>query len=58
MSSMQRRSMTGYGAAIAETEDYRISVEIKAVNQRFLEIAPHMPRAFGAWEQDLREGSR
>ena len=58
MSSMQRRSMTGYGAAIAETEDYRISVEIKAVNQRFLEIAPHMPRAFGAWEQDLREEIR
>jgi len=28
---------------------------MKAVNQRFLEIAPHMPRAFGAWEGDLRE---
>ena len=53
--SAPRRSMTGYGAGTAETPDYRVTVEIKAVNQRFLEIAPHMPRAFGAWENDLRE---
>lgn len=53
--SALRRSMTGYGAGTAETADYRVTVEIKAVNQRFLEIAPHMPRAFGAWENDLRE---
>ena len=53
--STQRRSMTGYGAGTAETADYRVVVEMKAVNQRFLEIAPHMPRALGAWEGDLRE---
>ena len=53
--STQRRSMTGYGAGTAETADYHVVVEMKAVNQRFLEIAPHMPRAFGAWEGDLRE---
>lgn len=53
--STQRRSMTGYGAGTAETTDYRVVVEMKAVNQRFLEIALHMPRAFGAWEGDLRE---
>ena len=50
-----RRSMTGYGAGTAETADYRVTVEIKAVNQRFLEIMPHMPRAFSAWENDLRD---
>lgn len=53
--STLRRSMTGYGAGTAETTDYRVVVEMKAVNQRFLEIALHMPRAFGAWEGDLRE---
>ena len=53
--STQRRSMTGYGAGTAETADYRVVVEMKAVNQRFLEITPHMPRAFGPWEGDLRE---
>ena len=56
--SAPRRSMTGYGAGTAETPDYRVTVEIKAVNQRFLEIAPHIPRAFGAWENDLREAIR
>ena len=53
--STQRRSMTGYGAGTAETADYRVVVEMKAVNQRFLEITPHMPRAFGTWEGDLRD---
>lgn len=53
--STPRRSMTGYGAGMVENADYRVTVEIKAVNQRFLEIAPHMPRALGAWENDLRE---
>ena len=53
--STQRRSMTGYGAGTADTADYRVVVEMKAVNQRFLEITPHMPRAFGAWEGDLRD---
>jgi len=50
-----RRSMTGYGAGTAETTEFCVTVEIKAVNQRFLEISPHMPRAFGAWENDLRD---
>jgi hypothetical protein len=58
MNETRRRSMTGYGAATAETAEYRMTVEIKAVNQRFLEIAPRMPRAFGAWESDLREAIR
>ena len=53
--STLRRSMTGYGAGTAETTEFCVTVEIKAVNQRFLEISPHMPRAFGAWENDLRE---
>ena len=53
--NVQRRSMTGYGAATVETLDHRMTVEIKAVNQRFLELTPHMPRAFGVWESALRE---
>ena len=53
--STLRRSITGYGAGTAETTEFCVTVEIKAVNQRFLEISPHMPRAFGAWENDLRD---
>ena len=56
--SMLRRSMTGYGAGTAETPEYRVAVEIKAVNQRFLEIAPHMPRAFSAATNGAVSGQR
>ena len=36
------KSMTGFGAAVAETEAYKVSVELKAVNQRFLELNFHL----------------
>ena len=39
------KSMTGFGAGIAETEDYRAAIEVKAVNQRYLDLdirAPHV----------------
>ena len=39
------KSMTGFGAGLAETDDYRVSVEVKAVNQRYLDLdirAPHV----------------
>ena len=29
------KSMTGFGAATVENDDYKVTVELKAVNQRF-----------------------
>ena len=49
------KSMTGFGAAVCETEAYKVSVEVKAVNQRFLEINFHMGRQLGQWEDALRK---
>ena len=49
------KSMTGFGAAIVENDDYKVTVELKAVNQRFLELNFHMPRQFGQWEESLRQ---
>lgn len=49
------KSMTGFGAAALETDDYKVSVEIKAVNQRFLEINFHIGRQLNAWEDALRK---
>ncbi len=43
------RSMTGFGAGFSETEDYRVAIEVKAVNQRYLDVdirAPHVLDAF------------
>ncbi len=37
------KSMTGFGAGLAETEDFRAAIEVKAVNQRYLDIDVHMP---------------
>ena len=32
------RSMTGYGDAVSETPDFVLSIDVKAVNNRFLKI--------------------
>ena len=53
------KSMTGFGAGKAEDEAYRVSVEVKAVNQRFLDVefrVPHGLDAFlDAMQQKIRE---
>lgn len=38
------KSMTGFGRGIAQGERYKMTVEIKSVNNRYLEVALHAPR--------------
>ena len=47
------RSMTGFGSAVVENEEYKVSVEVKAVNQRFLELSFHMGRALSPLAERL-----
>ncbi|MBO6304610.1 MAG: YicC family protein [Selenomonadaceae bacterium] len=47
------RSMTGFGAADAEDENFRVTVEIRAVNQRFLDLTFRMPRGFFHYEEEM-----
>jgi len=49
------RSMTGYGAGAAEARGCRVSVEIRGVNQRFLDVRVNAPREYGPWESLVRE---
>jgi uncharacterized protein (TIGR00255 family) len=49
------RSMTGYGAGRAGTAAVRVSVEIRSVNQRFLDVKLSLPREYAAWERELRQ---
>lgn len=49
------KSMTGYGEGAAESADWKIRVEVKTVNQRFLDIAFHTPRLLNAEEAAMRE---
>ena len=48
------RSMTGFGRYELEAHDRRISVEIKAVNHRYLDLSIKMPRSFNAFESKIR----
>ncbi len=48
------RSMTGYGCARAETGEREITVEIRAVNQRYFEAAVRLPRAYLSLEDRIR----
>ena len=48
------RSMTGFGRCESATEEYRISVEMKAVNHRYLDLGIKMPKKFNLFEASIR----
>lgn len=48
------RSMTGFGQAAWEGGGTRLSVEVRGVNHRFLDVRVSLPRDAQAWEPDLR----
>jgi len=48
------RSMTGFGQASWEGGGTRLSVEVRGVNHRFLDVRLSLPRDAQAWEPDLR----
>jgi uncharacterized protein (TIGR00255 family) len=49
------RSMTGFGRAEDVTDYYRILVELKSVNHRYLDLTIKMPRRFNCFEARLRQ---
>ena len=48
------KSMTGFGRAEEITDNYKLSVEIKSVNHRYLDLNIKMPRRFFPFEADIR----
>ncbi len=48
------KSMTGYGSGAASFSGGRVSVELRTVNHRFLEIKMPLPREFLPWESEFR----
>lgn len=46
--------MTGYGFASAEDDQRQITVEIKCLNSRYLDLNLRLPRVFSDREMDLR----
>ena len=47
-------SMTGFGRAEKASEDWKITVEMKSVNNRYLDINPRLPRRFASFDAELR----
>ena len=40
------KSMTGYGSAKGTVEGIEVSVELKSVNNKFLDTSVRLPRSF------------
>ena len=49
------KSMTGFGRSEIITDSYRVLVEIKSVNHRYLDLSIKMPRKFNVFEAKLRK---
>lgn len=50
------KSMTGYGKATVTRDNRELTIELKSVNHRFLDISTKIPRAFIAHEDAIRNG--
>ena len=50
------KSMTGYGSAKGNAAGFEISIELKSVNNRYLETAVRMPRSFLFAEEAVKVG--
>ena len=48
-------SMTGFGRGEANESGYQFSIELKSVNNRFLEIIVRTPRNFSSFEERIRK---
>ena len=49
------RSMTGFGKAKKSNERFELSVEIRSVNNRFLDLSIRLPKELSAFENRIRE---
>jgi uncharacterized protein (TIGR00255 family) len=48
------KSMTGYGAAMAENDHLSVSVEIKSLNSKFLDLALKLSKEYADHELEIR----
>ena len=48
------KSLTGFGRFETVTDEYKISVEMKAVNHRYLDLSIKMPKKFNYFEAGIR----
>lgn len=51
---MAIRSMTGYGNATVESDNFTLSIEVKSLNSKFLELTLKTPRDYNDKELEIR----
>lgn len=49
------KSMTGFGKASAEKEGRKVTIELKAVNHRYLDLSIKLPKLLNAYEDTIRK---
>ncbi len=49
------KSMTGYGRGEAQNSQYKVTIELKSLNQRFLEIMVRLPRQLNPLEDFIKK---
>ena len=49
------KSMTGFGQAVSSFDDYRITIELKTVNNRYLDTSVRVYKQFSFVEESVRE---
>ena len=49
------KSMTGYGKGIASHDGRELTIELKSVNHRFLDISMRLPRNLSFLETTIRD---
>lgn len=50
------KSMTGYGSAKGTVEGIEVTVELKSVNNRYLDVSVRLPRSFIFAEETIKSG--
>ena len=48
------QSMTGYGAATKSSANYKVTVEFKSLNSKYLELGFRLPKVYMKYENQLR----
>lgn len=48
------QSMTGYGMGVSHSENYKVTVEFKSLNSKYLELILKLPRTYMKYEHLLR----
>lgn len=48
-------SMTGFGRYTMETEEWKVTAEVKSVNNRYLDVSVKMPKQFISLEENIKK---